>query len=176
MGQESLAHDIKALHIPALVEDSAFHYDAELDFERAELNALRGIWREKTKVKPIASRADFDARTIKPYMRNLSIMDVVDEAGVRRYRYRYMGSAIVEVFGEQTGRYIDEFISPDRMARWRAAHDLVVVSGRPIRFVVNYASPQISYLSSECLMVPLSEDGERVNMLMSFVYLGPKRD
>jgi hypothetical protein len=44
-----------------------------------------------------------------------------------------------------------------------------------LRFVVNYTSPQINYLSSECLMLPLSEDGSAVNMMMSFVYLGAKR-
>jgi hypothetical protein len=177
MGQESLASDIGELRIPALVVDSAFQYDAELEFDRAELNQLRDIWREKTKSKPIASRAEFDARTLKPFMRNMVILDVeTQQDGNRRYRNRYEGSAVVEVFGEQTGRYLDEYVPADRLERWRAAHDLSVLSGRPLRFVINYNSPQISYLRSEVFMIPLSEDGTMVNMLMAFNYFGPKAE
>lgn len=175
MGQESLALSGDELRIPALVTDSAFHYDAELEFDRPELNALRDIWREKTKNKPIASRSDFDARTVKPFMRNMVILDVVQQPdGSRRYRQRYEGSAVVEVFGEQTGRFLDEYIPTDRLARWVAGHDIIALSGRPLRFVINYNSPQISYLRSEVLMLPLSEDGETVNMVMAFNYFGPK--
>jgi hypothetical protein len=163
--------------IPALVaEDEAFRFDTVLEFERAELNQLRDIWRAKSVDKGYASRADFDARTLKPYMRNTSILDVEAQPdGRRRYRYRYVGSAIVEVFGEQTHKYIDQFVAPDRLARWTAVHDLIVLSGRPLRFIVNYTSPQINYLRSECLMLPLSPDGEAINMIMTFLYLGAKR-
>lgn len=176
MGQESLARDLGELRIPALVNDSAFQFDAELEFDRPELNQLRDIWREKTKSKPIASRADFDARTVKPFMRNMAILDVEHMAdGTRRYKSRYEGSALVEVFGEQTGRYLEEYMPPDRIARWRAGHDLVVLSARPLRIVVNYNSPQISYLRSEILCFPLSEDGTTINMVMGFNYFSPKQ-
>jgi hypothetical protein len=176
MVNAQLSKPIAPAPVTALVEDDALKFDSELEFERAELNALRDIWRQKSASRGYATRADFDARTIKSYMRNLSILDVVmQEDGTRRYRYRYVGSAIVEVFGEQTGKYIDDFVPADKLARWTAVHDLVTLSGRPLRFVVNYTSPQINYLSSECLMLPLSEDGSAVNMMMSFVYLGAKR-
>ncbi len=175
MAKDSLARQIEELNIPSLVSDSAFQFDAELDFERKELNEIRDIWREKTKTKPIASRADFDARTIKPFMRHLVIMEVEPQPdGSRRYRQRYEGSAIVEVFGELTGRYLDEYMPPDRVARWVAGHDIIALSGRPLRFVIKYNSPQISYLKSEVLMLPMSEDGEKVNMIMAFNYFGPK--
>ncbi len=177
MGQQSLARDLGDLRIPALVVDSAFQYDVELEFARPELNQIRDIWREKTKVKPVASRADFDARTLKPFMRNMVILDVeMQPDGSRRYKNRYEGSAVVEVFGEQTGKYLDQYVPADRLERWRAGHDLIALSGRPLRFVINYNSPQISYLRSEVFMVPLSEDGTTVNMLMAFNYFGPKAD
>jgi hypothetical protein len=171
-----LSNPIAPAPIPALVEDDAFKFDSELEFERAELNALRDIWKQKSAERGYATRADFDARTIKPYMRNLSILDVVTQPdSARRYRYRYFGSAIVEVFGEHTGHYIEEFIPPDRMARWTAGHDLVTLSGRPLRFVINYNSPQISYLSSESLVLPLTDESGKVGMLMCCLYFGPKR-
>src|SRR5215469_8758076 len=176
MNTASMAQSAGSEPIPALVEDEAFRFDTVLEFERAELNALRDVWRQKSANAGFATRADFDARTIKPFMRNLTILDVLaQEDGSRRYRYRYFGSAIVEVFGEHTNHYIEEFISPDKMARWTAGHDLVVLSGRPMRFRINYNSPQISYLSSESLVLPLSDNDGKVNMLMCCLYFGPKR-
>jgi len=108
MATPQLATLLTDVPIPALVEDESFHFDADLKFERAELNQLREIWREKSKARGCAKRADFDARTLKPYLRNMLILDVVEqEDETRRYRYRYMGSSIVEVFGEQTRRFVD---------------------------------------------------------------------
>jgi hypothetical protein len=175
MDRDALARKIEELNIPSLVSDSAFQFDAELAFERKELNELVAIWRAKTKDKAIPSRADFDARTIKPYMRNLAILDVIPQPdGSRRYRQRYEGSAIVEIFGEQTGKYLDEYMPPDRVARWVAGHDIIALSGRPLRFVINYNSPALSYLKSEVLILPLSDDGATTNMVMAFNYFGPK--
>jgi hypothetical protein len=176
MANAQLAKPAAEKPIPALVEDEAFRFDTALEFERPELNALRDIWREKVAGKGFASRTDFDARTIKSYMRNLSILDIVAQPdGSRRYRYRYFGSAIVEVFGEHTGHYIEEFIPPNRMARWTAGHDLVTLSCRPLRFVINYNSPQINFLSSESLVLPLGDEAGNVSMLMCCLYFGPKR-
>lgn len=163
--------------IQGLVQDEIFRFDVVLEFEQRELNALTEIWAQKSEGKSFVTRADFDARTVKPYMRNLFILDVVRQPdSSRRYRYRYMGSALVEVFGEQTGRYLDEFIPAKKLVRWTAAHDLIVMSKRPMRFLVNYASPQISFLKGECLMLPLYKDEDTVDMIMGFNYINAKRN
>lgn len=162
--------------IPERVEDESFRFDTELQFLRPELDALYQVWRRICARKGHASRADFDARAIKAHLRNLSVLDVVPQSdGSRRYRYRYFGSAVADVFGEQTGHYLEQFIPPERMARWRMGHDLVALSGRPVRFLINYTSPLIDYLSSESLVLPLSEESGATNMLMCCVYFGPKR-
>src|SRR5258708_11294956 len=128
MANGQLANSITEKAIPALVEDEAFRFDTVLEFERPELNQLRDIWRQKSADKGYASRADFDARTVKPFMRNMTILDVVPQPdGTRRYRHRYMGSSLVEVFGEQTGRYLDEFVAPVKVAPSTAGHDLVIL-------------------------------------------------
>lgn len=176
MTNASLAQDIPSVEIPGLIEDQAFRFDTELEFERPELNQLRDIWKQKVADRAICARADFDARTIKPFMRHLNILETVRQPdGSRRYRHRYQGSALVEVFGEQTNHYLDEFIPRDKLVRWHAGLDLAVLSGRPIRFVINFTSPQISYLKSECIAIPVSDDGQTVNMVLAFNYFGPKQ-
>jgi len=176
MKKASPAQSRPDARIPGLVEDEAFRFDATLEFDRAELNQLRDIWKQKAAARGFATRADFDARTMKPFMRNVSILDVVAQPdGTRRYRYRFFGSSIVEVFGEQTGHFIEEFIPPDKMARWTAGHDLVVLSGRPLRFRIAYNSPHINYLSSESLVLPLGDEQGTIVMLLCCIYFGPKR-
>ena len=160
-----------SLSTQSLTRHRSVYVEEALDFETPALNAVREIWRHRNEKKGYVARADFDARTLKPFLRNLSILDVVErKAERRRYRYRYMGSAIVDIFGEQTGRYLDEFISSDRIAAWTTHHDLVVDKKIPLRFVVNYTTPRIDYKSSESLLLPLSETGDTVGMLMAFVY------
>ena len=161
--------------IPALIEDEHFRFYVELEFDRPELNVLRDILRQKSAAKGYVVRADFEARAIKQYLRNMLVLDVVEQPdGSRRYRYRNMGMAIVEAFGEQTGRYVDEFIPPSKIARWTAGHDLIVLSGRPMRFVVNYTSPQVNYLRSEGLFFPLMSEDDRFTQIMGFNYLSPR--
>lgn len=176
MKSASSAKVLVDAQIPALVEDESFRFDATLQFDRAELNHLRDIWREKASKRGFTTRTDLDARSLKPFMRNLTILDVVpQDDGTRRYRYRFFGSSIVEVFGEQTGHFIEEFIPPEKMARWTAGHDLVVLSGRPLRFRIAYNSPAINYLSSESLVMPIGNDDGTIVMLMCCLYFGPRR-
>src|SRR5258708_16529944 len=176
MANTKPATSLSEARIPGLVEDESFHFDADLKFERPELNQLREIWREKRRAKGCAKRTDFDMRMLKEYLRNMVILDVVEqENGTRRYRYRYMGSSIVEVFGEQTHRYVDNFIPPDKIARWTAGHDLIVLSGRALRMVVNYTSPQINYLGSEGIFFPLVDDKGQVSLIMGFNYMKPRQ-
>jgi len=50
-----------------------------------------------------------------------------------------------------------------------------VLSGRALRLVVNYTSPQINYLGSEGLFFPLVDDNDRVIQIMGFNYMKPRR-
>src|ERR1700743_2928394 len=90
-------------------EGWAMRVDTTLQFDAPELNALREVWAEKAKAAGgLPSRADFDARTLKPFLRHISIIErATNGAGRMSYRYRFYGSALAQRFGEQTGRFIE---------------------------------------------------------------------
>ncbi len=97
--------------------------DTTLKFDAPELNALRDVWSLKAKAAGgLPSRADFDARTLKPFLRHVSIVErATHPSGWPSYRFRFYGSALAQRFGEQTGQFIEMSIPPDRLKRWVAA-------------------------------------------------------
>ncbi|MEJ0043687.1 MAG: PAS domain-containing protein [Rhizomicrobium sp.] len=105
----------------------------DLDFTQPELIALRKVWEEKAKAAGgLPSRADFDARTLKPFLRHISIVErATNPAGRPSYRFRFYGSALAQRFGVQTGQFLELSIPPDRLDRWIAAYDAVLDAGGP---------------------------------------------
>jgi hypothetical protein len=58
------------------------------------------------------SRADFDSRSPKPLLTNISIVErLAAGEGAWRDRFRLAGTAMAGLSGEATGRRLDEFIS-----------------------------------------------------------------
>jgi hypothetical protein len=140
-------------------------------FRHANLAAMLAVWQAACGKRHLPSRADFTARLLKPYLRDIVILDVEGAgAGRRRYRHRYIGSAIVELIGEQTGRYLDELVAADEMPHWAEAFDRIVDEGEPARFESEADLAPFAQLQAESLVLPLSDDDARVNRLMTVTY------
>jgi hypothetical protein len=150
--------------------DTALHFDAP------ELNALRDVWTDKARAAGgLPSRADFDARTLKPFLRHISIVErAVNPAGRPSYRFRFYGSALAQRFGEQTGQFIEMSIPLDRLERWIAGYDAVLEAGGPLRFLSYFEIPRISYLNGESFSAPLSNGGRKPNTILAATYFSPK--
>lgn len=152
-----------------------FHCDATLAFEHEELHALRQIWQMRAEGRRAPSRVDFDARILKPYLRNMLIVErVFVDSITRRYRARLAGSAIVELIGELTGKFLDETLPRELLARWFDVYDDVLDSGLPMRVVCDFRSPQLSYLCGETLLAPLADTRSELTLALSCVYFAPK--
>ena len=145
-----------------------FRGSAVLEFDRPELNQLRDVWHEKTSRRSIPFRNDLDARALKPVLRNLVILERMGESG--RYRIRLMGSEIVRLVGEGTGRFLDEAVSPLQLPRWLAAYDSVLDAQVPLRFLTRYADEKLSYLTSESFNAPMLDAQGNPTMLLSCAY------
>lgn len=152
--------------------------DTKLHFDAPELNALRDVWREKARASGgLPSRADFDARALKPFLRHISIVErALNPAGHMSYRYRYFGSALTGRFGEQTGQFIEMSVPSDRLERWIAAYDSVLDAAGPMRFLSYYEIPRVSYLNGESFSAPLSNDGKKPTTILSCTYFTPKAE
>lgn len=165
---------IDALNAYAAAQHWPFRGTTELDFERPELNQLRDVWLAKAAGGHLPYRRDFDARALKPVLTNLLILERVIEDGRRRYRIRLMGSGLVRIWGEGTGRYLDEFIRQEGLTHWYVVYDTVLDAQVPFRFVTQFGAERVNYLTSESFVAPaLNADGEP-NMLMSCAYFQSK--
>src|SRR6266481_7226172 len=166
----------KLLNMRSQREGWAMRSDTELIFDAPELNALRDIWNEKaTLARGLPSRADFDARTLKPFLRHVSIVErAVNPAGRSSYRFRFYGSDLAQRFGEQTGQFIEMSVPLDRLPRWIAAYDAVLDAGGPMRFLSYFEIPRISYLNGESFSAPLSNGGRKPNTILAATYFTPK--
>jgi len=149
---------------------------SELNFERPELNSLRDLWfsiAEKKNGPP--SRADFDARTLKPFLPNISLVDcVAQKKGRSRYRFRLQGTELTRLFGEQTGRYADEFFPPDNLPRWTMGYDVVIDGRRPVRFTSRFVLPLVSHLDGESFSAPLVSEDKHGWGILGALYVKPK--
>ncbi|MEI9885410.1 MAG: hypothetical protein WDN08_02735 [Rhizomicrobium sp.] len=150
--------------------------DTVLAFDAPELNALRQVWEEKSRAAGgLPAREAFDARTLKPFLRHISIVErALNAAGRPSYRYRFYGSALAQRFGEQTGLFIEMSVPMDRLARWIKAYDAVLEGGRPMRFLSYFEIPRVSYLNGESFSAPLANDGRKPNTILACTYFTPK--
>jgi hypothetical protein len=140
-------------------------------FERPELNELSALWRSKAE-DGVPARSLFGMRALKPFIRNVTIMELEEANGVRRYRFRLFGSNLTLLFGEHTGRPLDEMVAPDLLASWLAVYDTALSSTRPLRVVTYYRLPTGNYVKGEILAAPLADDAGEVRLVLAATYVG----
>lgn len=119
--------------------------------------------------RPMPSRKDVDPLRIAPnHLPNLMLIDVFHEP--RRFKYRLVGTNVVEASGKnRTGRYFDDVkffqINPTVMNHYNR----VVETGQPLYSLEPFTNLRTgSNYDVERLLLPLSNDGQRVDMLIVF--------
>jgi hypothetical protein len=141
---------------------SSARYDFHAD---PVLRATLAYWEEKRRDRPMPQRGDIDPIELWPVLSHLQITEVID--GGNRFRYRLVGTAIVQAFGaEFTGRYVDELMSGERDSFVHACYRAVCASRRPAFVRSKYATTKNVDLTANRLLVPLSEDGMWVNQIL----------
>ncbi|MDP6875551.1 MAG: hypothetical protein QF521_18675 [Alphaproteobacteria bacterium] len=91
----------------------------------------------------------------------------VEGAENARFRYRLLGSHIVDTLGRNvTGRYIDEVQDPDDYDVFVEGFRQAIRLRRPIRSTGNAIFVNKAWVTYESVILPLSPDGHLVNMLL----------
>lgn len=137
-----------------------------LDFESQQLIELLDLWRSKLVGDSLPSRQDFDFEELKDHLGWLVLIDV--ELDPQRFRYRLIGSNITELAGRDvTGNYFDELYEPDIAHSATSSFRRVVETRRPTRVCASLHHASRGHLTFEASDLPLSADGETVDMIMS---------
>jgi len=127
------------------------------------LSGLLSYWRGKLAGRTMPRRADIDPAEITRLLPYIQLVERV--AG--RYRYRLTGTAIVAAYGrELTGKFVDEIIPPGRRAVAQHHYDLAYGERRPMFVRNKYTTTKAIDIVASRLILPLSEDGSTVSMLL----------
>ncbi len=113
------------------------------------------------------SRADLNPTEIAGLLQYISLIDV--DANTSRYKMRLIGTETVKAMGiDVTGKYLDEM--PQVEALLKKNYDWLVQGKKPYINFDRLKWSSKSYLEYYALGLPLSENGEDVNMLMFGMY------
>ena len=130
------------------------------------LHQLYKYWRSKCSGGRIPSRADILPEEMPHLLPYVMLHDVVRENDVYRFKARLIGTHIVDVCGSNpTGRYIDEYRRPEDYEKIYETLASVVTTKAPRYGVVPVHREEGYFLDFEVITMPLSYDGEQVDML-----------
>lgn len=142
------------------------------NFDNPTLLKFLDYWRSKCRDGRLPARADIDPVDIHDMLPGIIIIELIEDAGRTRYRFRLFGTQHVE-FNQRdlTGQCIDEVFGPEDAAKTEAAYARIVKTREPHYWRTHMMMPGREFVHYERVMVPLASDGETVDMLIGmFVF------
>jgi hypothetical protein len=137
------------------------------------LQSMYRYWLDRRRDRRMPARRDLQPQDVPALLPHIFLVDVLPEG----YRFRLVGTHIAEHVGvNATGKTLEEAASGDFYQRARRDFDAVA------------QGPAIHYLASELywrnrdwmmyrrLLLPLSDDGRQVNMLLGAGAYEPRGD
>jgi hypothetical protein len=155
MGHLDPKDRIAEFNARAEAEDWPVRCDDTCVFDSPDLVSVFELWRTKANGGRIPSRDAFDLRSLKSSAQNITIVQRVEEDGERRFRMRLVGSGVARIFGESTGRCIDEIVPPPLLPSWLAGYDLVLSQSGPLRFESWFRIPGADMFRGESFCAPV---------------------
>ncbi|MBI3452392.1 MAG: PAS domain-containing protein [Rhodospirillales bacterium] len=139
---------------------------------------LYDYWASKRRGRLLPARADLDPLDIPQLLPHLALIDI--EAGTGRTKFRLVGTAIVGwrhdlAHPDPTGRYIDEtevLLDANGIRWWLAENVRTKAPSYRIEDVV--LARRAPSMRLYVLQLPLSADGETVNMVLCGIFSGNK--
>jgi len=151
--------------IPGTVEVFAAWSPDQLAGSHPSLQRLYQYWAAQRGNRSMPARSDIDPIDLKTLLPLLILIDVVPDP--RRYVYRLVGTREVDMRGtDPTGRPIEEGYYGESAADTTYYLDRVVRTRQPVLYRGTYQPLSTRTQCEDVLFLPLSRDGEAVNMIM----------
>lgn len=140
------------------------------------LRELYAYWLARRGTRFAPARRDIDPLDLPRLLPHLLLTEVVTQAGPngtprRRYRYRLAGTEVERHFGcSMGGRWIDELMQGRYRTYVLDLYERVIASRRPLYSQSIYGRLGLERragMVTKRLMLPLSGDGETIDMLLS---------
>lgn len=129
------------------------------------LRKLYEYWNAKRGGRAIPARGDIDPIDLKPLLPLLILIDVVPDP--RRYVYRLVGTHEVEMRGgDPTGKPVEEAYYGESADEATYCLDRVVRTRQPVLYRGTYQPLSTRTQQEDVIFLPLSKNGEAVNMIV----------
>ena len=136
------------------------------------VRAINRYWDSKRKGRLMPSRADLDPLDIPRFLPDISLVDVVPDE--RKYVYRLIGTNEAAMRGrDPTGLPVGEGYFGTSKDSVFLNYDGVTQSRAPRLDRDPSHTSDNRFIQHESIFLPLSDDGQRVNMILVFTVYGP---
>ena len=133
------------------------------------VRALHDYWRRKAGKRSMPRRADIDPSEIKPFLSSIILVDVVPDA--RRFVYRLTGTSEVAERGyDPTGKSIVEAHYGGSVEETMFYYQYTVDHRAPCCWRDPFPGPDGRIETEDIIYLPLSEDDDKVNMVLVYTY------
>ena len=133
----------------------------------ADLQRLLAYWQERCGAREFPRRADIDPIDFRFMLERIALTEVHEAP--RRYRLRLVGSYWYRLIGlELTGKWTHELPGANQR---KLTEDFyaAMIDGRRPRFAERDVIVDDQLLHYEIMLLPLSEDGSRISMIMTAI-------
>ncbi len=153
---------------PAQVKEPSF-----LTISHESVRLLYRYWHSKREGRLMPSRRDIDPIEMKAWLAHMVLVDVLPTEP--RFVYRLVGTGeVAQRRRDPTGRPVAEAFFAESAEKALQQYDTVVTSREPLFFNEPYPTPLGKVAHDDILYLPLSDDGETVNMIMVFTHMWVK--
>lgn len=134
-----------------------------------DIAAFYAYWSRKRRDRGMPARADIDPLEMVPFLPGIMLIDVV--ADVRRFVYRLVGTREVAIRGrDPTGKSVAEGFYGTSAETSMASYQDVVDRCAPRLERREFTTPDGRYGREQVILLPLSDDGARVNMIIVYTH------
>jgi hypothetical protein len=167
---------VEALNAQAREHGWPARCDDTLSFEEPQLAFFVKTWRSQLRGRVMPARSDMTVRMLKQNLHRIMLFERVEEDGKeRRYRVRLMASGLAHVWGDMTGKCLDEAIPAHLLPRWYGFCDAVLHVRQPLRFTAQVQFQGKDFLVAELAVVPLSDEAGLPTMVMAVMHTSGDR-
>ena len=143
--------------------------DDPTEIRDARLLGLLGYWQGKLQGRMIPARRDIDPIEMKPWLGNLMLVEFPSDP--MQYRVRLDGVNIQQFYGNsREGKGVEVMTSEEERRIVLPQYILVLKQKQPAYYETAFVTSEGIPTSQRKLLLPLSDDGEQVNMVLAGIY------
>jgi hypothetical protein len=150
--------------------DAVDESGAPVTVRHADIRRLLAYWREKRGAGNFPKRADIDPIDLRFMLDRIGLVEA-HEGDIWRFRIRVAGSWWRGQYGfEPTGLWLDQWPNPEQRQLVLATYRSLMELRKPLVFLRNHWVDDRK-LEYEAALLPMSEDGERISMILAGIAL-----